>query len=65
MTLPDLANQYCHFFDDDAFEPTERSGFRRRVITGEQLQLCFWRITGGASARSCTTTRTTNSSASS
>jgi mannose-6-phosphate isomerase-like protein (cupin superfamily) len=43
-----LDNQYCHFFDDAAFEPTDRPGFRRRVITGEHLQLCFWRITGGA-----------------
>ena len=25
-----------------------RPGFRRRVITGDQLQLCFWRIKGGA-----------------
>jgi mannose-6-phosphate isomerase-like protein (cupin superfamily) len=44
-----LTNQYCHFFDDDEFEETDRPGFRRRVITGEQLQLCFWRIKGGAS----------------
>ena len=27
---------------------TDRPGFRRRVITGEHLQLWFWRITGGA-----------------
>ncbi len=44
----DLSNQYCHFFDDDAFKPTDREGFRRRVITGDDLQLCFWRIAGGA-----------------
>ena len=44
-----LANHYCHFFDDDEFRETERAGFRRRVITGDQLQLCFWRIKGGAS----------------
>ena len=43
-----LANEYCHFFDDDAFVETDRAGFRRRVITGERLQLCFWRIKGGA-----------------
>jgi mannose-6-phosphate isomerase-like protein (cupin superfamily) len=49
MTTAELSNQYCHFFDDAAFEETERDGFRRRVITGENLQLCFWRITGGAS----------------
>ncbi len=43
-----LAEHYCHFYDDSAFEETAREGFRRRVITGEQLQLCFWRIAGGA-----------------
>jgi uncharacterized RmlC-like cupin family protein len=44
----DLANQYCHFLDDDAFLSTDRVGFRRRVITGDHLQLCFWRIADGA-----------------
>ena len=43
-----LASQYLHFFDDDEFVETDRPGFRRRVITGENLQLCFWRIDGGA-----------------
>ena len=43
-----LASQYVHFFDDDEFVETDRPGFRRRVITGENLQLCFWRIAGGA-----------------
>jgi hypothetical protein len=43
-----LAEQYCHFFDDEEFVETDRAGFRRRVITGENLQLCFWRIKGGA-----------------
>jgi mannose-6-phosphate isomerase-like protein (cupin superfamily) len=43
-----LAAEYCHFYDERAFVDTDRPGFRRRVITGEQLQLCFWRITGGA-----------------
>ena len=52
--LPDgagfnLANEYCHFFHDEEFRETDRPGFRRRVITGENLQLCFWRIKGGAS----------------
>jgi hypothetical protein len=41
-------NNYCHFFDDELFLETDRPGFRRRVITGEHLQLCFWRIAGGA-----------------
>ncbi|WP_419925262.1 cupin domain-containing protein [Candidatus Poriferisocius sp.] len=42
-----LANQYCYFYDDDLFVETDREGFRRRVITGDRLQLCFWRIAGG------------------
>jgi mannose-6-phosphate isomerase-like protein (cupin superfamily) len=46
--LEQLSNQYCHFFDDAAFAETDRPGFRQRVITGERLQLCFWRIAGGA-----------------
>lgn len=43
-----LTNQYCYFYDDDLFVDTDREGFRRRVITGDGLQLCFWRISGGA-----------------
>lgn len=43
-----LSEQYLHFFDDDEFVETDRPGFRRRVITGENLQLCFWRIAGGS-----------------
>ena len=43
------ANQHCHFFDDDEFIDTGRPGFRRRVITSKEVQLCFWRITGGVS----------------
>ena len=45
----DLTNQYCHFLDETAFVDTARPGFRRRVISGDDLQLCFWRIDGGAS----------------
>lgn len=41
-------HQYCHFFADEEFRATDRDGFRRRVITGDALQLCFWRIRGGA-----------------
>ena len=43
-----LTDQYCYFLDDDEFRETDRPGFRRRVITGDHLQLCFWRIAGGA-----------------
>ena len=42
-----FANQYCYFFEDDAFEETDRPGFRKRVVLGEQLELWFWRISGG------------------
>lgn len=42
-----FANQYCYFFDDAAFEETDRPGFRKRVVLGENLELWFWRITGG------------------
>ena len=45
----DLTNQYCYFYEDEKFNDTDRPGFRRRVINGELLQLCFWRISGGAS----------------
>ncbi len=40
--------RYTYFFDDEAFQPTDRAGFRKRVILGEQLELWFWRIDGGA-----------------
>ena len=43
-----LTDQYCHFFDEAEFKETDRPGFRRRIISGEHLQLCFWRIAGGA-----------------
>ena len=46
MTLDDP--RYCYFFDDAAFEETDRPGFRRRVIVGDRLELWFWRIKGGA-----------------
>ena len=46
--MPDLEHAYCYFLDDDKFVDTDRAGFRRRVVTGEHLQMCFWRIKGGA-----------------
>ena len=46
--MPDLEHAYCYFLDDDKFRDTDRAGFRRRVVTGEHLQMCFWRIAGGA-----------------
>ena len=44
----DLSDQYVYFFDEAQFETTDRPGFRRRIINGDALQLCFWRIKGGA-----------------
>ena len=43
-----IPEQYCYFFDDDAFVEDGRPGFRRRIIVGERLELWFWRINGGA-----------------
>jgi quercetin dioxygenase-like cupin family protein len=40
--------RYTYFFDDEAFDETDRPGFRRRIILGESLELWFWRIKGGA-----------------
>ena len=45
----DPATQLVYFLDEEAFHDTDRPGFRRRVVTGEHLQMCFWRIDGGAS----------------
>ena len=39
--------RYCYFFDDALFEATDRAGFRRRIIVGDNLELWFWRITDG------------------
>jgi hypothetical protein len=44
----DPSHPYCYFLEDDKFLETDRPGFRRRVVTGEHLQMCFWRIKGGA-----------------
>lgn len=41
-------NPHCFFLEDGEFLPTGREGFRRRVITGDRLELWFWRIAGGA-----------------
>lgn len=48
MTAIDREATYCYFLDDDQFEETDRPGFRRRIVLGQQLELWFWRITGGA-----------------
>ena len=42
-----FANQYCYFFDDEAFIQEDRPGFRKRVVLGDELELWFWRIAGG------------------
>ena len=46
MVTDDLRHVY--FLDDGAFQETDRPGFRRRIIEGDHLQLCFWRIDDGA-----------------
>ena len=40
--------RYTHFLDDAEFLPTDRPGFRRRVLVGTHLEMWFWRIKGGA-----------------
>jgi hypothetical protein len=39
-------NPFLMFNDDSAFKEV-RPGFRRRIITGDQIMLCFWRIREG------------------
>lgn len=43
-----FVNQYCHFYDESLFVEESRPGFKRRVVRGENLELWFWRISGGA-----------------
>ena len=47
-TTAATGTDHVWFLEDAAFRETDRAGFRRRVITGEFQQLCFWRIAGGA-----------------
>jgi len=50
MRLPmNVARPLVFFYDEAAFEPTDRPGFRRRVVSGDQMQMCFWRIKAGTS----------------
>lgn len=44
----EFSDKLVYFFEEEKFRDTDRPGFRRRVVTGENLQLCFWRIAGGA-----------------
>jgi hypothetical protein len=44
----DTTGSYVYFLDEDAFEETDRPGFRRRVVGGRNLMLWFWRIKGGS-----------------
>ncbi len=43
-----LSNQYCYFYDEEQFIQEARPGFKKRVVRGENLELWFWRIAGGA-----------------
>jgi catechol 2,3-dioxygenase-like lactoylglutathione lyase family enzyme len=65
MNVEQLANQYCHFFDDDKFVETDREGFRRRIITGDHCSCASGASRAAPPARSCITTTSTSSSASS
>ena len=47
-TAQAVANPYCYYLEDALFLDTQRPGFRRRIIDGENLQLWFWRIDGGS-----------------
>jgi hypothetical protein len=47
-TFDRLGENYCFFFDDAEFVATDRDGFRRRVLVGDNLELWFWRISDGA-----------------
>ncbi|TSA52966.1 MAG: cupin domain-containing protein [Actinobacteria bacterium] len=43
-----LVNQYCHFYEESLFVEESRPGFKKRVVRGDNLELWFWRISGGA-----------------
>ena len=47
MSAPTHDPRYVFFLDESEFIETDRPGFRRRVVTGENLELWFWRISGG------------------
>lgn len=42
-----VGNPYVILADDDEFQEV-RPGFRRRIITGDEIMLCFWRIAAGS-----------------
>ena len=46
--LTNLSNQYCYFYDEEQFIQEARPGFKKRIVRGENLELWFWRIEGGA-----------------
>lgn len=46
--LTNLSNQYCYFYDEAQFIQEARPGFKKRIVRGENLELWFWRIEGGA-----------------
>tara|TARA_B110000438_G_scaffold169769_1_gene162289 strand:+ start:365 stop:745 length:381 start_codon:yes stop_codon:yes gene_type:complete len=41
-------SRFLYFFDEENFQPTDRPGFRRSIVDGDEIQLCFWRIAGGS-----------------
>ena len=40
----DDGSDYVYLYDDEEFVETDRPGFRRRIVNGDGMQLCFWRI---------------------
>jgi mannose-6-phosphate isomerase-like protein (cupin superfamily) len=41
-----MSNPFVYFHDEAEFRETS-PGFRRRILTGDSLMLCFWRIRDG------------------
>jgi len=42
-----VAENYLYKFEEQSFKEV-KPGFRRRIITGHDLMLCFWRIKHGS-----------------
>ncbi len=49
MDVPSVDTKLANvlFFDESAFKEV-RPGFRRRIMTGDDVMLCFWRIREGS-----------------
>jgi mannose-6-phosphate isomerase-like protein (cupin superfamily) len=47
VTNASIENSLFYFYDEDAFKEV-MPGFKRRIIEGEHMSLCFWRIADGS-----------------